>query len=619
MEPGFNIPLSANTSNLEKDMNKAAQVTDRSSKLMAQSVSVVNAKQNQLNATLSAQLKNLSDLSARYGENSKQALAMATAAERTRQSLSKMLPPNIGGVTQKAASGFNGLGNSINQITREMPAFVNSAQTGFMAISNNLPIFFDQVAMIKSKNLELAAAGLPVQSTMAQIGASFFTWGTALSLSVTALTVLGPKLVNLVMNLGKVNEETKIYIKFSTEQTDAINSQIKALTERNRLLGISITAAQQGISVDQATLNNETDKLNAFKAVNHELAKNVDLRKRGIINEQGQQVGQGFSGDLKKRIEAAQSQVYLASRQAEIDQDNLKIYQGKVDAQKKLVDSMKQELNLQRKLNEIKKKPAENIRTTDVDYLKSVREKESGYIKEFTLLGKNSGLNFAVGFAAAKPLELAFPEKEIYKQSLDIGRVIGQSLTNGISTAIQSGAATVGQAIGMMFAGQNAASTFFDGLIGMVTSFMSALGSAMIAAGVASDIFKKTLLISPYASIAAGLGLIAAAGVVRGIMTKGPAGNRGGAQSQGGSDYNAGWQNLPHMAEGGLLYGRTAFVGGEYAGASNNPEVVAPLNKLKSIIGGGGGGGMLETQLSGRTIRLALMREDKFRRQNYGR
>lgn len=42
--------------------------------------------------------------------------------------------------------GFDSLGNSINQLSREAPAFANSMQTGFMAISNNLPIFFDALS-----------------------------------------------------------------------------------------------------------------------------------------------------------------------------------------------------------------------------------------------------------------------------------------------------------------------------------------------------------------------------------------------------------------------------------------------------------------------------------------
>ena len=35
------------------------------------------------------------------------------------------------------------------------------------------------------------------------------------------------------------------------------------------------------------------------------------------------------------------------------------------------------------------------------------------------------------------------------------------------------------------------------------------------------------------------------------------------------------------------MSGPTLALVGEYAGASNNPEVIAPLDKLKSIIGAG--------------------------------
>ena len=42
--------------------------------------------------------------------------------------------------------------------------------------------------------------------------------------------------------------------------------------------------------------------------------------------------------------------------------------------------------------------------------------------------------------------------------------------------------------------------------------------------------------------------------------------------------------NLPKFAKGGIAYGPTLGMFGEYAGASNNPEVVAPLDKLRSMI-----------------------------------
>ncbi len=43
------------------------------------------------------------------------------------------------------ASGWNGLNVSIQQIARELPALSVSANTFFLAISNNLPIFIDEL------------------------------------------------------------------------------------------------------------------------------------------------------------------------------------------------------------------------------------------------------------------------------------------------------------------------------------------------------------------------------------------------------------------------------------------------------------------------------------------
>jgi hypothetical protein len=46
------------------------------------------------------------------------------------------------------------------------------------------------------------------------------------------------------------------------------------------------------------------------------------------------------------------------------------------------------------------------------------------------------------------------------------------------------------------------------------------------------------------------------------------------------------------FADGGIVSGPTLGLVGEYAGASSNPEVIAPLDKLKSMIGDTGGGRM---------------------------
>jgi len=49
----------------------------------------------------------------------------------------------------------------------------------------------------------------------------------------------------------------------------------------------------------------------------------------------------------------------------------------------------------------------------------------------------------------------------------------------------------------------------------------------------------------------------------------------------------AAFSNIPALAEGGLAFGPSLVEVGEYSGAGGNPEVIAPLNKLKDMIGGG--------------------------------
>lgn len=104
------------------------------------------------------------------------------------------------------ASGFNPLSNSINQLGREMPAFANSVQTGFMAISNNLPIFFDAMGQVIAQNKELQAQGKPTKSVLSQLASSLFSFQTLLSVGVTLLTVYGKEIVAWASSLMGASE-----------------------------------------------------------------------------------------------------------------------------------------------------------------------------------------------------------------------------------------------------------------------------------------------------------------------------------------------------------------------------------------------------------------------------
>lgn len=69
--------------------------------------------------------------------------------------------------------------------------------------------------------------------------------------------------------------------------------------------------------------------------------------------------------------------------------------------------------------------------------------------------------------------------------------------------------------------------------------------------------------------------------------------------------------SIPKFAKGGIAYGPTLGVFGEYAGASNNPEVVAPLDKLRTLLQpvDGFSGGTVKFKIDGRTLVGILEKE----------
>jgi hypothetical protein len=116
------------------------------------------------------------------------------------------------------------------------------------------------------------------------------------------------------------------------------------------------------------------------------------------------------------------------------------------------------------------------------------------------------------------------------------------------------------------------------------------------------DIIKKLIKVAIAAAIAVAIISLLPGG--QGKLAK-----AGGAMKMFGNLVGGGMGLGSQLfANGGIVSGPTMGLMGEYPGAQNNPEVVAPLDKLKDMIGGGSGSG--EFVLRGNDLILAIQRSN---------
>lgn len=144
------------------------------------------------------------------------------------------------------------LSNSINQLTREAPAFANSMNTGFMAISNNIPMFVEQLSNLREANKLLREDGQKTVPVWKQFLGAFISWNTALSFGVTLLTVYGGEMFKYVTNLFKTNDALEKQKKLESDISDIRKKTIESMVEEKTNLDILYNASQdQNRSLDE--------------------------------------------------------------------------------------------------------------------------------------------------------------------------------------------------------------------------------------------------------------------------------------------------------------------------------------------------------------------------------
>ena len=164
---------------------------------------------------------------------------------------------------------------------------------------------------------------------------------------------------------------------------------------------------------------------------------------------------------------------------------------------------------------------------------------------------------------------------------------VSGELSTAVQNALNPALVELGETLGNIFTGETGASSFFEGLISIMASFMKALGKGLIAAGLASEAFQ-TLFANPFAAIAAGIALIATATIVTNLMKKGP---------------------VQGLASGGIV-----SQGGLFKVGEKGPELVSlPMGAAVTPMSASGGNQTIVVKgvIDGRVIRFMLDEEDR--------
>lgn len=197
------------------------------------------------------------------------------------------------------ASAWNGLSFSVQQVARELPSLAVSANTFFLAISNNLPILVDEIAKARKEyaafKAEIAAGNKDVKAVAPvwqQLTKSLISWQTALVVGLTLLSVYGKEIISWISSLGKTAKAIK---NLYTVQRDLYNvtsagieQSSKEITKLNSLYKIATDVTKSTKERNNAVKELKKSYPEHLKNLSDEKIKNGEASK--AIKEQTSQI-----------------------------------------------------------------------------------------------------------------------------------------------------------------------------------------------------------------------------------------------------------------------------------------------------------------------------------------
>lgn len=393
--------------------------------------------------------------------------------------------------------------------------------------------------------------------------------------------------------------------------------------------GKQVASSQKNVADAQSTVNKLT------KVANEDMKEALKLEKQ--------------LGDVKAKntaFDAAQKPKAKKTQKDNTGSEELRMFKSLYDKQKEYTyqeqllreESGMTSLEIDKRYAEIseKYKLSDSIKILDIirnQYREEKKEQENFQnekaklfqeatqqsINDYTTreeLAKKKGMSIAqidLQFEKLRLENAKLTNEQIYAlidkankdmaDSMQLTNDATQALNQALRSAATEGISEFANAMGQAFAGNlDGAAGFMMKLVDIVVSTASALGKTFIGMGLASYEVQTSIFKGPAGAlkaVAAGAALIAASALARQIVS-----NMGAKK----------------MEQGGIVYGNSFVNVGEYGNAHTNPEVIAPLSKLRDLIGNNGTQKVVvEGRIYGSQISLASNRNQAVIKRVNGR
>ena len=315
----------------------------------------------------------------------------------------------------------------------------------------------------------------------------------------------------------------------------------------NQTLGVTSTQAQQAngmIGQLQAQIRTLEESLGNAKTVEEIAATNVEIeRLRGELSRL-----QNIKPEDLKPIEKLEP---ILATDFEIEFPAPKL---KMDGIKLAVSEYSQQMGeIFSSVREGLFGWADNTST----YLAKNLSATVDMVENYTTALTNKGWNFTAALEHVSQTVAATMQR--------FDQQVSQFLADSIVAAAD--------ALGQVIAGDLGFGGLMKAILTQFANFLKNIGAQLIEFGIMIIAFKsalKSVLANPWAAIAIGAAMVAAAAVMTALINK---------QAE---------KSVPALATGGLAYGKTLALVGDNPNAIADPEVIAPLSKLQAMLPAGG-------------------------------